>query len=62
MRLRVSKGMKPREKKADKVNERINMLLDDLDSGDIPNHSDMSVEEAENELAWLKRILKRKFR
>ena len=62
MRLRVSKGMKPREKKADKVNERINMLLDDLDSGDIPNYSDMSVEEAEDELAMLKRILKKKFR
>lgn len=61
MRLRVSKGMKPREK-ADKVNERINMLLDDLDSGDIPLHSDMSVEEAEDELAMLKRILKRKCR
>lgn len=53
--------MKPIEK-ADKVNERINMLLDDLDSGGIPNYSDMSVEEAEDELAMLKRILKRKCR
>lgn len=47
--------LKTSKKTKKQTNERINMLLDDLNSGDIPLHSDMSVEEAEEELAQLKR-------
>ena len=57
MQLRLSKAGKTNviiEKE-----ERLHNLLDDLDSGDIPNCHDISVEAAEREVEILKRQIKR---